>query len=87
MARLARMQINTKMLREVLGLPEGTIIHEVRTVTSAGEFSAVEVLLSHETLPLAREGYMTPMVCPVFDIDVFTAKGYGGKFKHWGLKT
>ncbi len=80
--RIARMPINKEILREVLGLPEGTIIHDVQII----ENGTIEMLLSYEAFPFVHEDKIPPVVDAIFT-DIVITEGYKRQFKHWQLKT
>lgn len=73
MRHIARIIVDFDVLRQALGLPEGA---EIRGVSEAGRYLAIEVKVEHSDCPEVEEGYVIPVVEPTF-VD--------GKLVDWGL--
>jgi len=67
------MQLSTELLRQVLQLPDGTDIVDVRM--SFDRPGVMELRILHDSFSPMRDGYVIPRVTPVFGDDGFVSWG------------
>jgi hypothetical protein len=60
---LVRVQCDGQLLRQVLGMPEGTVFLNARAGDRLGD---VEFTLSNPALPEVLEGEVIPLAVPIF---------------------
>jgi hypothetical protein len=70
---IARIVVDYDWLRQALGLPDDA---EIRGVCEMGRHYAVEVKVEHPECPEVEEGYVIPVVVPMFE---------DGKLTDWGF--
>lgn len=79
---LARVQIDTSLIVEALGLPKGTeFVGAGMSLTHRG---ILNVIISHDDLPAVKEGKPIPDALPSFKTEA-DKRPFGIQLESWGL--